>query len=363
MNLESLIRRRLVELGASLFVLFGGAAVAAPQAMALGVLPPANPATDCDQSSSVSGTWNLASVDACRSNEGVGPVALPTNWSSLSPTEQGFVLINLERVNRGIAPIIGLSASLNTFATRGAVAQDDPPFPSTGDGGGIWAGASSIFAADTMWMYDDGPGGFDANSDCTSGSGCWGHRDIILGKDGGGTLVAGGGFYGGGGGGSYSYLIMSHYSTADLTFSWASELKYFTGKPGTEPVGSAAAARAEADAADAAQQEAKKTPHKRVHAKPHKRVHATPHKRVHATPHKRVHAKPHKRVHATPHKRVHAKPHKRVHAKPHKRVHAKPHKRVHAKPHKRVHAKPHKTARRHHHRTTHGSDQITISFA
>jgi hypothetical protein len=253
---------RVVQLGAFMCALLGAVAIATPQALAVGILPPSNPISDCDQSSRLSGDWNLASLDGCRAEEGVGPIALPTNWSSLRPTEQGFVLINLERVSRGAAPIVGLSASLNALATRGAVAQSDPPFPSTGDGGGIWAGGPSIFAADTMWMYDDGPGGFDANADCTSGNSCWGHRDIILGEDGGGTLVAGGGFRArvgyGGSGGSYAYLIMSHYSTANLTFRWASELKYFTSRPGSEPVGSAAAARAKAAAARAAVQAAKK---------------------------------------------------------------------------------------------------------
>ncbi len=231
--------RRLVRLRACICVLLGGAVVAAPQAMALGILPPSNPRSDCDQSITASGNWDLGSLDVCRSREGVGPFSLPTNWSSLSPTERGFVLINLERVNRGIAPIVGLSASLNALAARGAVAHDDPPFPSSGDGGGIWAGATSLLGADRMWMYDDGRGGFDANDDCTSGNGCWGHRDIILGSDGGGTLVAGGGFHGGGGDGSYAYLIMSHYSTANLRFSWAHELRYFASEPGTEPVGGA----------------------------------------------------------------------------------------------------------------------------
>lgn len=210
-------------------------------ALAAGIVPPANPAADCDHSADTNSVWDVSSIDACRAREGIGPVVLPSNWSSLTPTQQTFVLINLERVNRGLAPIAGLSASLDTLAANGAVNQTDPPFPSTGEGGGIWAGGGSAFGADMMWLYDDGANGFDANEDCaTDPKYCWGHRDIILGSDGGGALVAGGGFSGSGGFGSFAYLIMSHYATSDLIFSWNRELRYFTATPQAEPLGSAA---------------------------------------------------------------------------------------------------------------------------
>lgn len=234
--LQLAFRRVFLRAAPCLLVCVCALALGVSRAAAVGVLPPSNPASDCDRSNAVSGNWTVASIDACRASEGVGPLELPTNWSTLSPTQQGFVLIDLERVNRGIAPVIGLSASLSALAVQGADSGNDPPFPSSGDGGGIWAGASSVFAADTMWMYDDGPGGFDANGDCAaSGSYCWMHRQIMLGSDGGGTLVAGGGFNGGGGDGSYAYLVMSHYSTAGLTFTWAHELRYFEDAPAAEP--------------------------------------------------------------------------------------------------------------------------------
>ncbi len=209
--------------------------------MAAGILPPSNPAADCDHSANTNSVWSVTSIDACRALEGIGPLLLPSNWSALSPTKQEFVLIDLERVNRGLAPIVGLSAPLDALAATGAVNQSDPPFPSTGEGGGIWAGGGSVFGADMMWLYDDGAGGFDANEDCASNhSYCWAHRDIILGGDGGGTLVAGGGFYGSGGFGSFADLILSHYATSDLTFTWDGELQYFAARPRTEVLGSAA---------------------------------------------------------------------------------------------------------------------------
>src|ERR1019366_3072418 len=64
----------------------------------------------------------------------------------------------------------------------------DPGFPSTLTGGAklkmgasnFAQGAANALIANDLWMYDDGPGG--PNADCTSSnsSGCWGHRDGIL---------------------------------------------------------------------------------------------------------------------------------------------------------------------------------------
>jgi hypothetical protein len=184
-------------------------------------------------------------INACRAEENVGPLKLPGNWDSLSAVQQGFVLINLERVNRGLPAIVGLSGSLNTLASAGAGSESDPSFPAGGfiGGGAIWAGAPSVLAADYLWMYIDGPGG--SNLDCTSSgsSGCWGHRDIIL-WDKAGTLVAGGGQTSGSGGISSAYVVLSGYSTGNLTFTWANELKYFASKPGVEPLTGKAASAA-----------------------------------------------------------------------------------------------------------------------
>lgn len=187
----------------------------------------------------------IAAINACRAQEGVGPLVLPRNWSSLTPTEQGFVLINLERVNRGLPAIVGLSGSLNSLAAAGASGGADPSFPAGNvSGGGIWAGAYSVFGADYMWMYVDGPGG--NNLDCTSAgaAGCWGHRDIMLWDRSAGPIVSGGGFASAGGTDSFAYLVLTGYSTSNLTFTWAGELKYFGSKPGVEPLGKQAKAQA-----------------------------------------------------------------------------------------------------------------------
>lgn len=217
------------------------AGTSAATAATAGVIPPRNPASDC----SAGGGMGLAGIDACRAAEGIGPLVLPRNWGSLTQVQQGFVVINLERVNRGLPAIVGLSAPLDALASAGASAGTDPSFPSgSASGGGIWAGSYSVLGADYMWMYVDGPGG--NNLDCTSSnsSACWGHRDIILWDRTSGTIVSGGGFATAGGTDSLAYLVLTGYSASNLSFTWADELRYFASKPGLEPLSKAARARA-----------------------------------------------------------------------------------------------------------------------
>jgi hypothetical protein len=240
--LRSLFSRRsmaVLSAGACLLVGAGGAGAA----QAAGILPPKNPTADCDRSAPPANV-ELSSLDACRANEGIGTVTLPANWNSLTVSQQQLVIIDIERVNRGVAPIVGLSASLSALAGGGAETDNDPAFPSHGfeGGGGIWAAAPSVLEADYEWMYDDGTNGFNANVDCPSGggSGCWLHRDIILWRGNGGPLVAGAAYLRQGQEGSYAFEVLSGYSTADLTFTWAHELRYFATKPGIAPLGSAA---------------------------------------------------------------------------------------------------------------------------
>ena len=252
--------RQIAVLGVGACMLLGAGAA---QATTAGILPPHNPAANCDRANAPEGNWGISNINACRALEGVGPLVLPSNWSALTPVEQGFVLINLERVNRGLRPIIGLSASLNQLASAGAAQNNDPSFPAGGfvGGGGIWGGVPSVVGADYLWMYDDGANGLNTNLACPSAGapGCWGHRDIILWNKTSEPLVAGGGATDG----SYAYLVLSGYSAANLTFTWADELRHFATKPGVEPLGKAAARAS-----------------RRHHRKPPRRKH---HKRTHAT--------------------------------------------------------------------------------
>ncbi len=57
----------------------------------------------------------LTTLYGDRQVEGVSPMSLPTTWNTLTPPEQLFVLTDLERIDRGIAPIDGLAANLDAY--------------------------------------------------------------------------------------------------------------------------------------------------------------------------------------------------------------------------------------------------------
>ena len=140
----------------------------------------------------------LAAVNHAHSLEGVPPMVLPSDFATLSVPEQIFTVIDLERVDRGLRPFVGLTAALNANAQRGADTANDPPdagpaYPQTD---GEWAGGNSNgLDADYGWMYDDGYN--SGNLDCPhrNSPGCWGHRTGILDNYGtGGTLEMGAAF-------------------------------------------------------------------------------------------------------------------------------------------------------------------------
>jgi hypothetical protein len=128
---------------------FGG--VASANAATAGILPPANPASDCDAQGGHP-KLTVKRLDGCRAKEGVGRLVLPSNWSALGGPQQMLVLIDLERVNRGLAPVVGLSPALDQLAAEGARTHMDPPFPSGGFewGGGIGSVAVGRRAARTL---------------------------------------------------------------------------------------------------------------------------------------------------------------------------------------------------------------------
>jgi hypothetical protein len=115
-----------------------------------------------------------------------------TAYLKLTAPEQLFVTADLERTERGLPPATVLSRSLDRVAQVGARGDEDPPLNRVPDrlpGGGQvvglganWAGGwVNALGADYGWMFDDGPN--SPNEDCTKQdqSGCWGHRDNILG--------------------------------------------------------------------------------------------------------------------------------------------------------------------------------------
>jgi hypothetical protein len=142
---------------------------------AMGTSKPAN--DTCDAAA-------VHDFNAVRSSEGLGPMRLPGDFAVLAVPVQLLVISNIERVDRGLVPVAGLSSALNAYAQQGADADADPPFPDPfrGTAGSAnWAGAGdSALLDDFFWMYDDGLG--SGNLDCTQSdqSGCWGHRHDIL---------------------------------------------------------------------------------------------------------------------------------------------------------------------------------------
>ncbi len=125
----------------------------------------------------------LSDIDAARAAEGLGPMQLPADFASLSIEQQLLVLTNLERVDRGLAPVAGLADDLNAAATSAAAADEDPVIAGFhgSELASNWVGGMpSTLLADFMWMYDDGPGSGNLACQQAGDSGCWGHRHNIL---------------------------------------------------------------------------------------------------------------------------------------------------------------------------------------
>jgi hypothetical protein len=135
----------------------------------------------------------LKAIDNARTTEPVA--AVPGNFSlsafdALSDDQQIFAITDIERVDRKLAPIPGLTSQLDVDALNAAENQEDPSvsLPLALAGGGhatlyrsnFAEGTANGMGADYYWMYDDG---LDSpNADCTqqNQSGCWAHRDNIL---------------------------------------------------------------------------------------------------------------------------------------------------------------------------------------
>ena len=166
----------------------------------------------------------LAAYNKARAREGLGPMTLPTNFAVLTPAEQLMVLANIDRVDRGLTPIAGVSSTLNAYAQAGADRGGDPAFPAWArEGGSNWFGGQSPLAAEYFFMYDDGPG--SGNIDCTAGnsSGCWGHRHNIL-DSWHQQLLMGAAL--GANGVSQLFVGSDGHDTADV-LRWSDELAFF----------------------------------------------------------------------------------------------------------------------------------------
>ena len=171
-----------------------------------------------------------------RAAEGLGPMALPTNFNSLTPAQQIFVLTDIERVDRGLPPFAGLVDTFSADAQAGAQSNNDPSPSLVPPGlhlvawGSNWAENGNPLGSNYYWMYDDGVG--SGNIDCTAAGqpGCWGHRDNVLSlsdyqKLYGGTLLMGAAeVYGSTGNGWASdaeLLVLATGPVPPLSYTWA----------------------------------------------------------------------------------------------------------------------------------------------
>ena len=133
----------------------------------------------------------LQAIDQARGTEPLGKLSFSlARFLKLSVVDQLFTIADLERVSRGEAPMVALTSQLDAVAKIGANGNVDPDFTGQKLSGGAqvyawganWAGGTeSALGSDDSWMYDDGPGGFNEDCTKTNASGCWGHRDNILG--------------------------------------------------------------------------------------------------------------------------------------------------------------------------------------
>jgi hypothetical protein len=110
-------------------------------------------------------------------------MVLPSDWAVLTPQEQLFVVIDLERTARGLAPLEAMSTVLDSQATDAAAngRDPDPGALPVSAWGAVWGdGYASALEVDYEWMYDDGPGSPNEACPRARAPGCWGHRHNIL---------------------------------------------------------------------------------------------------------------------------------------------------------------------------------------
>ena len=174
---------------------------------ALGVVPPANPSQSLPPSpnftnngSCVSGVLDnsqtcanaaLQAIDNARSVlESMSSMSLNMKaFEAMTVPQQLFVVTNLERVDRGLSPITGLTMQLDNVAQTGANNSTDPILSSSTLTGGapvsswgsLWGGGTANpLGTDYYWMYDDGYNSPNASCTTATPQACWGHRDQIL---------------------------------------------------------------------------------------------------------------------------------------------------------------------------------------
>ena len=132
----------------------------------------------------------LAAINRARAMEGVGPMSLPTDFTSLNQAQQLYTVVQDERIDRGLPFFAGMCTVCDQLSQLATTSGGDPYFSVFPPG--VWqfssdAGTSQANAlvVDYYWMYDDGWGGSSSttmNQTCSGPTdpSCWLHRDNIL---------------------------------------------------------------------------------------------------------------------------------------------------------------------------------------
>jgi hypothetical protein len=211
--------------------------------LVLGPIVPPNdpPANDIGAGQCINNGTNtacLADINTARADqEGLSPIVLPLNWTSLTSAEKMFVFTNLERTSRNEAPIPNLVSTYDTEVQAGVQTDADPVLPIINAYGSIWAGGTtlSLLGAFDLWMYDDGPGGLNRDCDPAFPRSCWGHRNIILANASNLSsdptemdAVAGTDTLGNP---SYAAAVIVRTGDTPVTFTWTQEQPFLTNTP------------------------------------------------------------------------------------------------------------------------------------
>jgi len=232
------------------------AAASRPAVAHAGIVPPKNPSRSLPPSPDFLGAGICRSASngrACNREvlkaiaharkvlEKMGGMSFSLHaYLKLTSAERLFVTADLERTERGLPPATVLSESLDKVAQVGARRDEDPPLSRVparlpGGGqvvglGGNWAGGwLNALGADYGWMYDDGLN--SPNEGCTKQdhSGCWGHRDNVLGTfsskaacgGGASALAMGAGYAAGKDSQTELFAGVCGHAPTDVVLTWA----------------------------------------------------------------------------------------------------------------------------------------------
>ncbi len=121
--------------------------------------------------------------------EGLQVPKWPESFWRLPYDEQLFILADEERVDRNLAPVLGITGRADRSSRPGALHDRDPVArfsaqPQLLAWASNWASDLGTVAAEFDWMYNDGVSTVrdQGNLDCprSGAKGCWGHRENTL---------------------------------------------------------------------------------------------------------------------------------------------------------------------------------------